>query len=189
MNGKAKRNVVSYLGFVAWLVYGLLGKQEYWKAAACSGFLIMLVIVVYELRTRSLKIIDCTSLGCFVVAIIALVTVGEGYFIRYEVIGGWGLFAVVAWATMIAGVPFRRQYAQERDPRKLWNKALFRQIHFHLSVAWASIFTLDTILGGLALGAGHRWLLVVVIPAASMVVGFAFTVLYPAYYRHELTTE
>jgi hypothetical protein len=189
MTGKPKSNVVSYLGFVAWLVYGLMGARGYWRTAACAGLLIMLAIVAYEIRTRRIKIIDCTSLGFFLLSIVVLATIGEEYFIRYQTIFGWGLFAVASWATMIAGVPFRLQYARERVPRELWNKPSFRRVHFRLSVAWAIIFTLDTILAAIALGVGHRLLLVVIVPSASMFLGFALTLLYPAYYRRAFTTQ
>ncbi len=189
MSGKPKPNIVSYLGFAAWLVYGLLGAREFWRTAACAGLVIMLAIVANEIRTRSVKIIDCTSLAFFILVIFELATIGEGYFIRYQTIFGWGLFAVAAWVTMIVGVPFRLQYARERAPHELWDKPLFRRVQFRLSVAWAIIFTLDTILAAIALGVGHRLLLIAVIPGASMFVGFALTVLYPAYYQREFATQ
>ena len=84
MTGKPKRNLVSYLGFAAWIAYGLLGALEYWRAAACSGLVIMLAIVAYEILTRRIKIIDCTSLGFSLLAIVELATVGEGSFIHYQ---------------------------------------------------------------------------------------------------------
>jgi len=57
MTGKPKRNLVSYLGFAAWLAYGLLGAREYWRTAACAGLVIMLAIVAYEILTRRIKMI------------------------------------------------------------------------------------------------------------------------------------
>lgn len=189
MAGKPKHHVVSYLGFAAWVAYGVLGAEEYWRTAACAGLVIMLAIVALEIRARSVKIIDCTSLAFFLLAIAELATIGEEYFIRYQTICGWGLFAVAAWITMIMGVPFRLQYAREREPHELWDKPSFHRVHFRLSVAWAIIFTVDTILAAIALGVGHRLLLVVIVPGASMVLGFLLTVLYPAYYRREFAAQ
>ena len=186
MSENSKPGIALYMGFAAWLAYGLLGAWGYWRTAACAGLIIMLEIVAWEVHARRVKIIDCTSLGFFVLAIVGLATAGEGYFIRYQTICGWGLFAVAAWVTMIIGVPFRLQYARERAPHELWNKPLFRRVHFRVSVAWAIIFTLDTILAAMALGIGHRPLLVVFIPGASMLLGFALTVFYPAHYQREL---
>jgi hypothetical protein len=186
MTGKEKSNLVSYLGVFVWIVYGILGSQAYWKAAASAGLVIMLALVATEVRTRSVKIIDCTSLGFFFFAIVAIVSAGEGYFSHYQGIFGWGLFAVVAWAAMMAGVPFRLQYARDRAQHELWNEPLFRQVHFRVSLAWASIFTLDTFLAAIELVVGHRLLLVVIIPGTSMFLGFAFTVLYPAFYRRQV---
>ena len=106
MSENSKPGIALYMGFVAWLAYSALGAWGYWKTAACAGLVIMLEIVAWEVHARRVKIIDCTSLGFFFLAIVALVTLGEGYFIRYQVVFGWGLFAAVAWITMIAGVPF-----------------------------------------------------------------------------------
>jgi hypothetical protein len=189
MSEKPQSQIVSYLGFAAWLVYGLLGTQAYWRTAAWAGLVIMLAIVAYEILARRFKIIDCTSLGFFLLVIVELATIGEGYFIRYQTIFGWGLFAVAAWVTMIVGVPFRLQYAREKTPRVLWKEPSFQRMNFRVSVAWAVIFTLDTILAAIALGVGHRLLLVVILPAASMFFGFALTVLYPTYYRREFATQ
>lgn len=66
---------------------------------------------------------------------------------------------------------------------------MFRRVHFRLSVAWAIIFTLDTILAAIALGVGHRLVLVVITPGASMLLGFALSVLYPTYYRRDFATQ
>src|ERR1035437_5691223 len=122
MSGKPKSNVLSYLGFAAWLVYGLLGTQEYWRTAACAGLVIMLAIVAYEILARRIKIIDCTSLGFFLLVIVDLATIREGFFIRHQAILGWGFFAVVAWpsfrtsSSRLSGYarPFR--FAREFGP-------------------------------------------------------------------------
>jgi hypothetical protein len=113
MTKKPKLNLVSYLGLAAWVAYGFFGTRDYWRTAACAGLVIMLAIVAYEIRTRSVKIIDCTSLGFFLLAIVALVATDDAYFGRYQGLVGWGLFAVAAWVTMIVGVPFRLQYARK----------------------------------------------------------------------------
>ena len=77
----------------------------------------------------------------------------------------------------------------ERTPRDRWNEPGFRGVHFRVSVAWAIIFTFDTALGAIALDVGHRSLLVVIMPGASMLIGGALTLLYPAYYRYELAPQ
>ena len=149
----------------------------------------MLAIVAYEILTRRIKIIDCTSLGFFLLAIVELATVGEGSFIHYQTICGWGLFAVVAWVTMIS--VFHSGFSMlEREYRATCGTSLrFARVHFRLSVAWAIIFTLDTILAAIALGIGHRLLLVMIVPGASMVLGYLLTVLYPVYDRRESAAQ
>jgi hypothetical protein len=125
----------------------------------------------------------------FFLVIVAIVSAGEGYFSHYQGIFGWGLFTVVAWAAMIAGVPFSLQYARDRALHELWKKPPSRQVHLRISLAWASIFTLNTFLAAIELIVGHRLLLVVIMPGTSMFLGFAFTILYPAFHRRQVVNR
>jgi hypothetical protein len=175
--------VVSYLGFIAWLAYGAMIAGGYRIAAASAGAGIMLAILAGENRRGSVKIIDCTSLGFFALAFAALLTGGEHHFMRYEVILAWGVFAAVAWVTILIGFPFTTQYAREQAPRELWNAPLFRQVNLRLTTVWALIFTIDTLLAILALRGRYLLFLAMILPGASMLFGYAVSLIYPARYR------
>src|SRR5271170_6717624 len=94
---------VSNLVFAVWVVYGILYALGHWTAAVVAGLAIMLAIVAGERRTANLKIIDLTSLGFFVLALILLLTAGGQVFNRYHIILVWGVFGVVTWATILLG--------------------------------------------------------------------------------------
>ena len=54
----------------------------------------------------------------------------------YRTIAAWGIFPVVASATLVAGFPFTLQYARARVPREIWNATAFLAMnvmrhHFH----------------------------------------------------------
>ena len=173
----------SNLGLAVWVVYGILYALGHWTAAAVAGLAIMLAIVARENRTANVKIIDLTSLGFFVLALIMLLTVGGQVFNRYHIILVWGVFAVVTWATILVGFPFTLQLARESARREVWREPLFRRVHLRLTTVWGVIFTLDTTLAVVALGGSYVRMLSVIIPGASMIFGFAFSRIYLARYR------
>jgi hypothetical protein len=108
-------------GFVAWGLYGVLIVLGHPTAAVCVGLVVMLELVMREYRHGAVNIVDCTSLSFFVLALLTIVATGHDLFSNYRIIAAWGIFALVAWATLVAGFPFTLQYSRERAPREMWN--------------------------------------------------------------------
>jgi hypothetical protein len=183
MAENVKLGAASKVGFLVWLVYGIVYALGHWTAAAVAGIVIMLVIVASESRTGNVKIIDLTSLGFFVLALIMLLTVGGQVFNRYHIILVWGVFAVVTWATILIGFPFTLQLARESAPREVWSEPLFHRVHLRLTTVWGLIFTFDTTLAVVARGGSYVRMLSVIIPGASMIFGLAFSRMYLTRYR------
>jgi hypothetical protein len=180
-NEKSAVVAVSSAGVLAWDLYGVLIVLGHPAAAVCVGIVVMLALVMREYRHGSVNIVDCTSLSFFVLALLTIVTTGHGLFSIYRTIAAWGIFAVVAWATLIAGFPFTLQYARERAPREMWNATSFLTMNVIMTLVWAVIFTMDTILAALALRGRYVLLLDVVIPTLTLVLGYAFNHFYPEY--------
>jgi hypothetical protein len=183
---KPAPGVLSNAGFIAWGSYGVLIIAGHPTAAVCVGLAVMIALVTREYRDGTLKIIDCTSLGCFALALLTIVTTGRDLFSNYRFIAAWGIFAVVAWATLLARFPFTLQYARERTPREVWNAPPFITMNMVMTAVWALIFTLDTLLAILARRGHYVFTLDVVIPAISMVLGYAFNRFYPEHFRKRL---
>ena len=173
----------SNLGFAVWVVYGILYALGHWTAAAVAGLAIMLAIVARESRTANVQIIDLTSLGFFVLALIMLSALGDQVFNRYHIILVWGVFAVVTWATILIGFPFTLQLARKSARREVWSEPLFHRVHLRLTTVWGVIFTLDTTLAVVALGGSDVRMLSAIIPGATMICGFVFSRIYLARYR------
>jgi hypothetical protein len=183
MAENVKLGTASKVGFLVWLVYGILYALGHWTAAAVAGLVIMLVIVASESRTANVKIIDLTSLAFFVLALIMLLTFGGQVFDRYHIILVWGVFAVVTWATILIGFPFTLQLARENAPREVWSEPLFHRVHLRLTTVWGLIFTFDTTLAVVARSGSYVRMLSVIIPGASMIFGLAFSRMYLTRYR------
>ncbi|MGA8057296.1 MAG: hypothetical protein WB999_03585 [Candidatus Binataceae bacterium] len=182
-NEKSAVAVVSNAGFVAWGLYGVLIVLGHPTAAVCVGLVVMLALVTREYRHGAVNIVDCTSLSFFVLALLTIVTTGHDLFSNYRIIAAWGIFAVVAWATLVAGFPFTLQYSRGRAPREMWNATSFLTMNVTMTLIWAVIFTMDTILAALALRGRYVSLLDVVIPTLTLVLGYAFNHFYSEYLR------
>ena len=67
-------------------------------------------------------------------------------------------------------------------PDEVCGNPLFYRVNLQITTVWALIFTLDTALI-VALGATYVRTLSLIIPGASMIVGYVFNRLYLARYR------
>ena len=85
---------------------------------------------------------------------------------------------------MIIGVPFRLSTLAKEHRGSCGTSHCFAGF-ISASVSHGRSFSHSIPLAAIALGNGNRLLLVGKIPGATMVIGFALTVLYPSYYRRE----
>jgi len=173
---------VSNLGFAVWVVYGILYALGHWTAAVVAGLAIMLAIVARETRTADVKVVDLTSLGFFVLALIMLSVLGDQVFNRYHIILVWGVFAVATWATILIDLPFTVELVRESTQQEVWSES-FHRVHLRITTVWGIIFALDSILAVVALGGSHVRMLSEIIPGAGMIFGFVFSRIYLARYR------
>src|SRR5260370_12405618 len=112
-------------------------------AAVWVGRAAMIALVTREYRYGALKIIDCPSLSFFALALLTIVTTGRDLFSNYRFIAAWGIFAAVAWATLLAGFPFTLQHARERAPRDVLNSPPFLPINITITTLSTPIFPLQ----------------------------------------------
>jgi hypothetical protein len=174
--------VATKLGYVAWIVYGLLARGDRWPSAGLAGVALMVVVVATEYRRRAIKVMDCTSLGYFAAETLIVLISGTAFIQRYHLALVWGVFAAVAWLTIIVGSPFTLQYTREQMPREIWGDPAFYQMNRRMTEVWAVIFTLGMVLGEITMRYGHRLLLGMIVPMAAMGVGVVFSRLYPRRY-------
>ena len=185
---KLAPGVLSNAGFIAWGSYGVLIVAGHPAAGVCVGLAVMIALVAREYRYGALKIIDCTSLSFFALALLTIVTTGRDLFSNYRFIAAWGIFAVVAWATLLARFPFTLQYAREWTPREVWNAPPFITMNMIMTAVWTLIFTLDTLLAILARRGHYVLMLDAVIPTITLVLGYAFNHFYPEHFRERFNT-
>jgi hypothetical protein len=177
----------SNLGIVVWVAYGFFSGRGQWLDAGIAGLAILALIVTMQYRRRAVKIMDCTSLSYFTAETFLVLAGGVWLIIEYHLVIVWGLFAAVAWTTLIIHFPFTLQYARQTAPREVWDHPLFHRINVRLTEAWAVIFTLGAIECAICLRLGHTLLLGLILPGSGMVFGFVFSNQYPKRFADQFT--
>ena len=133
----------------------------------------MLVIIGIEYRHRAVKIVDATSLGFFVMMLAASIAVGHWIIAGYNVLIVWAIFAFVCWATILMESPFTLQYLREQAPSAVWHHPAFMRTNYLISLLWAVICTINTMLGLAMLKSAHPVILGAIVPTALMIFAYA----------------
>lgn len=177
------------LGFVSWLTYGYFAETYQWMIAALAGLAISLLILVMQYRRHSVKTMDSTSTAYFAFIVLVVFTGATPLLQHYHLPFVWGVFAAVAWFTLLIGSPFTLEYAREQAPREVWTHPLFRRMNFQMTAVWALIFTMGAALGILSLYVGHVFALGFFIPMTAMGAGILFSRFYPRRFTKVFAAE
>ena len=177
------------VGGVMWLTYGSLSGAGHWLGAGVAGFAIATVIVAMQYRRNAVKIMDCTAIGYFALAITIVLIAGDQWIQHFRLPLPWSVFAIVAWVTVVIGAPFTLQYAREEAPREIWASPTFYRMNLHLTVAWALICTINAMLGAISMEVGQVLLLGLILPTAGMAFGFTFSKRYPNRFTADFESE
>jgi hypothetical protein len=159
-------------GWIPWAAYIALGFIGYWRWALLAGSVATAVIVAIEYRHHAVKIPDATSLGFFVAMLAVSMAIGTWLISGYSVMIVWAIFGAVFWATIALGFPFTLQFAREQAPPAVWHEPIFIRTNYHISLLWAFIATINTILGIAMHFSTHPLIVGVVLPTLLMIIGF-----------------
>jgi hypothetical protein len=159
-------------GWIAWAAYIGLAVLGHWRWALLAGAIVMTVIVAIEYRHRAVKISDATALTFFALMLPLSMAIGSWLINGYNVLIVWAMFGVVFWTTIAIGFPFTLQFAHEQAPPAVWNEPIFIQTNYRISLLWAVIATVNTILGIAMHVSGHPLIVGVVVTTLLMIFGF-----------------
>lgn len=178
--GSPKRcSIATNFGAIGWLAYSALSIMGWWIGGALAGLAVFAVILAHEYSRDAVKLMDCVSAAFFAFAAIVAALAGPWLFLRYNVFMIWGIFALVAWITILIGRPFTLQYAHEQAPPEVWDHPLFRRLNVFLTLVWCGILTVNTLFGFAAFLTGRIISLGLLIPLAIFIAGLVFSRLYP----------
>jgi all-trans-retinol 13,14-reductase len=159
-------------GLIAWAAYIALGAIGRWRLALLAGAIGMAVIVAIEYRHRAVKIPDATALAFFALMLLISTAIGTWLISGYSVMVVWAMFGVVFWTTIAIGFPFTLQFAREQAPPAVWNEPIFIETNYRISLLWAIIATVNTILGIAMHFSAHPLIIGVALPTLLLIFGF-----------------
>jgi all-trans-retinol 13,14-reductase len=188
-NVQTGSSAATNFSIVAWLAYGALSSVGHWVGAAITALIVAIAIVAFENRRNAVKIMSLTTVGYFAFALVVTTAIGPWLFKYYNISLAWGLFALVAWVTLLVGFPFTIQYAREQAPREIWDHPLFMRLNVILTVVFALMFSVNSVLGALALVTGRLLTLGILLPISLLVAAIIFSGQYPKRYFQRVAPD
>ncbi|MGQ9496770.1 MAG: FAD-dependent oxidoreductase [Desulfotomaculales bacterium] len=183
MGKKMPGTVWIFIGSAPWILYWALAGPGLWTEAVTAGLGAALVLNAYRFRQRQVRTMELVTLAFFAAHFAVTVILDSPFFKTCSAVLAGATLALMAWGTLLAGSPFTYQYAREGWPREYWRHPLFYRTNAVITAVWGAIFTLNAVLGALALvWPGSRLWLTVAVPNAAVGAGIAFSLFFPNSY-------
>ena len=180
------RNLGILVGFLPLIVYGIISgntleSQQIAILAAC----IVSLLVGFKTLKRGFYL-DWANFLLFAGALICVAVLHITVIAEYMSIIIYLVLALVAFGSLLAGVPFTIQYAKDMVDQSRWDHPVFRSVNVFMTGVWGSLFVLNLALVTYAkFGSGITAQIAGVAIYAVLILGIAFTILYPEYLRNK----
>ncbi len=142
------------LGFLPWIVFGIISGPSQWRLnAAIIAALALVPVLGYKQLAKGF-ILTWGSLLFFAVLLAMVVLVKNLWVINNLDILAKGTLAAIAWLSIFLGKPFVLQYAEETVPPERQASPVFYRTCRNLAVIWGVVFLLST---GMSLAKTYGW--------------------------------
>jgi uncharacterized membrane protein len=170
------------IGFLPWIILGVLGNRSFVLALMLS--LGAAAFTTFrQVRNRSLKILDTATLAFFIVVPIGVFGFQWMILATYMSLLVNVTLMLIAWGSLLGGMPFTIQYAREQVAPEFWHSPLFIRINQYITAIWGLDFFLSALVslyrhmsGDQSLVSQYAWVL-------FSLGGAIFTVYFPPWYR------
>ena len=178
------RNLGILVGFLPLIVFGILsGNTVQSTQIALLAACIVSLLVGYKTLKRGFYL-DWANLLMFAGALIFLSVLNITMIVDYMQIVIYLVLALVAFGSILAGVPFTSQYARDMVDKSVWDTPVFKSINRFMTGVWGGVFVADLLLATYAkTGTGPYAPEAGMLVYGVLVLGILFTILYPDYYR------
>jgi hypothetical protein len=175
-----------FIGFVPWIIYWVVaeGPSTWMFGALCA--VLSAIILGVSMGRGGPRLLEIVTIVFFVAVTGAGMIVGaedRDWMDTYATTLSSGVLAIMALGSL-AFTPFTEQYARVSRPMEDWEKAAFRRTNKALTLMWALVFALISVLGYFATEVPEstdwtNW----VIPIVVIVGAVGMTQAYPARVR------
>lgn len=175
-----------FVGFVPWIIYWVVaeGPSTWMFGALCA--VLSAIIIGISMGRGGPRLLEIVTIAFFVVVTAAGMILGatdRDWMDTYSTTLSSAVLAVMAAGSLFF-TPFTEQYARVSRPLQDWEKPAFRQTNRVLTLMWALVFALISVLGFYATQVPEtadwtNW----VIPIVVIVGAAGMTQAYPARIR------
>lgn len=142
------------LGFLPWIVFGVVSGPSLWRLNAAIIIALVLVPVTGYRQLAKDFILTWGTLLFFCVNLVLVVWWKNLWVIEHLDILAKGTLAAITWVSIFAGQPFVLQYARETAPPERQASPDFFRTCRNLAVMWGVIFLLAT---GMSVAKTYGW--------------------------------
>jgi len=142
------------LGFLPWIVFGVVSGPSLWRLNAAIIVALALVLVMGYKQLAKGFILTWGSLLFFGVNLVMVVLCGNLWVIKNLDILAKGTLAAIAWLSIFMGKPFVLQYARETVPPERQASPDFYRTCRILAVIWGVVFLIAT---GMSVAKTYGW--------------------------------
>lgn len=174
------KNLGIFIGFLPLIVFGILsGNTLESTQIALLAACIVSVVVGYKTLKRGFYL-DWANILMFASALIGLSVLHITAIAEYMSIVIYLVLTLVAFGSLIAGVPFTIQYAKDMVDKSRWDHPVFKSVNIFMTAVWGCVFVINLALVTYGkFGTGSLAQLAGVAHIAVLVLGLVFTVWYP----------
>jgi len=132
------------LGFLPWIVFGVISGPSLWRLnAAIIAALALVPVLGYKQLAKGF-ILTWGSLLFFAVLLVMVVLFKNLWVINNLDILAKGTLAAITWLSIFLGKPFVLQYARETVPPERQASPVFYRTCRNLAVIWGVVFLIAT---------------------------------------------
>ncbi len=142
------------LGFLPWIVFGVISGPSLWRLNSAIIVALPLVPILGYKQLAKGFILTWGSLLFFGILLLMVVLFRNLWVINNLDILAKGTLAAIAWLSIFLGRPFVLQYARETVPPERQASPVFYRTCRTLAVVWGVVFLLAT---GMSLGKTLGW--------------------------------
>ncbi|MHB8067897.1 MAG: hypothetical protein ACYDIC_08365 [Desulfobaccales bacterium] len=142
------------LGFLPWIVFGVLAGPSLWRLNAAIIAALALVLVLGYKQLAKGFILTWGSLFFFGVNLVLVVLLKNLWVIKNLAILSQGTLAAIAWLSIFLGKPFVLDYAWETVPPERQASPHFYRTCRTLAMIWGVVFLLAT---GMSAAKTYGW--------------------------------
>ncbi|MDD1694061.1 MAG: hypothetical protein LUQ71_05000 [Methanoregula sp.] len=172
------------VGFLPLIVYGLLsGNSLESSKIALLAACIVAVLVGHRTLRRGF-FLDWANLLMFAGALFCISVLDITAIADYMGIIIYLVLTLVAFGSLIAGIPFTSQYARDMVDKSLWNLPAFKSINNFMTGVWGGLFVVNLLVAMYSkFGTGPFAQAAGILVYVVLITGILFTILYPDYIR------